>query len=122
MESQRQKKISSLIQKEIAELISLDLRRGGSRNLIISVTQARVSPDLSLCKVYLSIFPSAGAEEQLALIKLNAPKINMTFQGFLKIILERFLSLLFLLMILLTILIQWKTLLEILTIQLKADV
>jgi ribosome-binding factor A len=67
MESQRQKKISSLIQKEVAELISSDLRRGGSKNLIISVTRARVSPDLSLCKVYLSIFPSDGAQEQLAL-------------------------------------------------------
>ena len=76
MESQRQKKISSLIQKEVAELISSDLRRGGSKNLIISVTRARVSPDLSLCKVYLSIFPSDGAQEQLALIKLNAPRIK----------------------------------------------
>ena len=84
MESQRQKKISSLIQKEIAELISSDLRRGGSRNLIISVTQARVSPDLSLCKVYLSIFPSAGAEEQLALIKINAPKIKHDLSRVLK--------------------------------------
>ena len=36
MESQRQKKISSLIQKEVAELISLDLRKGGIKNLIIS--------------------------------------------------------------------------------------
>ena len=51
MESQRQKKISSLLQKEVAELISSDLRRGGSKNLIISVTRARVSSDLSLCKV-----------------------------------------------------------------------
>ena len=48
MESQRQKKISSLIQKEIAELIGSDLRRGGVKNLIISVTKVRVSPDLSL--------------------------------------------------------------------------
>ena len=48
METQRQKKISSLIQKEVANLISEDLRRGGAKNLIISVTQARVSPDLSL--------------------------------------------------------------------------
>ena len=76
MESQRQKKISSLVQKEVAELISSDLRRGGSKNLIISVTRARVSPDLSLCKVYLSIFPSDRAKEQLALIKLNAPRIK----------------------------------------------
>ena len=47
MESQRQKKISSLIQKELAGLINQDLRRGGVKNLIISVTKTRVSPDLS---------------------------------------------------------------------------
>ena len=76
MESQRQKKISKLIQKEIAELISSDLRRGGVKNLIISVTQTRVSPDLSLCKVYLSIFPSSGAATQLSLIQDNASKIK----------------------------------------------
>ena len=76
MESQRQKKISSLIQKEIAELIGSDLRRGGVKNLIISVTKVRVSPDLSLCKVYLSIFPSDSAAHQLKLIKDNAAKIK----------------------------------------------
>ena len=76
MESQRQKKISSLIQKKVAELISLDLRKGGIKNLIISVTQARVSPDLSLCKVYLSIFPSDNAIDHLTLIQKNAPRIK----------------------------------------------
>jgi len=76
METQRQKKISSLIQKEVAELISLDLRKGGIKNLIISVTQARVSPDLSLCKIYLSIFPSDNATDQLTLIQKNAPRIK----------------------------------------------
>jgi len=122
MESQRQKKISSLLQKEVAELISSDLRRGGSKNLIISVTRARVSSDLSLCKVYLSIFPSDGAQEQLALIKLNAPKIKHDLSRVLKNHLRKVPSLLFLLMILLTILTQWKTLLKIQTIQLKGNV
>ena len=76
METQRQKKISSLIQKEIAELISSDLRRGGIKNLIISVTRVRVSPDLSLCKVYLSIFPSDISAQHLALIKDNAARVK----------------------------------------------
>ncbi len=76
METQRQKKISSLIQKEIAELIGSDLRRGGVKNLIISVTRVRVSPDLSLCKVYLSIFPSDSSAQHLALIKDNAARIK----------------------------------------------
>tara|TARA_B100001027_G_scaffold63033_1_gene42571 strand:- start:5708 stop:6067 length:360 start_codon:yes stop_codon:yes gene_type:complete len=76
MESHRQKKISSLVQKEIAGLIGYDLRRGGAKNLIISVTRVRVSPDLSLCKVYLSIFPSDSAAQYLAQFKDNANKIK----------------------------------------------
>lgn len=84
METQRQKKISSLIQKEVAELISADLRRGGAKNLLISVTQARVSPDLSLCKIYLSVFPSEGAGEHLGLIQNNAPRIKHDLSRVLK--------------------------------------
>ena len=84
MESQRQKKISSLIQKEIAELIGSDLRRGGVKNLIISVTKVRVSPDLSLCKVYLSIFPSDSAAHHLKLIKDNAARIKHDLSSSLK--------------------------------------
>jgi ribosome-binding factor A len=84
METQRQKKISSLIQKEVANLISADLRRGGAKNLIISVTQARVSPDLSLCKIYLSIFPSEVSSENLSLIQSNAPRIKHDLSGVLK--------------------------------------
>jgi len=84
MESQRQKKISSLIQKEIAELIGSDLRRGGVKNLIISVTKVRVSPDLSLCKVYLSIFPSDSAAYHLESIKDNAARIKHDLSSSLK--------------------------------------
>jgi len=84
MESQRQKKISSLIQKEIAGLIGSDLRRGGVKNLIISVTKVRVSPDLSLCKVYLSIFPSDSAAHHLELIKDNAARIKHDLSSSLK--------------------------------------
>ena len=48
MDSQRQKKVSSLIQKELAGLIAADLRRGGVSNLLISVTKVRVAPDFSV--------------------------------------------------------------------------
>tara|TARA_B100000575_G_scaffold146900_1_gene117244 strand:- start:5446 stop:5805 length:360 start_codon:yes stop_codon:yes gene_type:complete len=84
METQRQKKISSLIQKEVAMLINSDLRKGGVRNLLISVTNVRVSPDLSLCKIYLSIFPSNLAKTHLSLITSNATKIKHDLSAILK--------------------------------------
>ncbi len=64
MESTRQKKVARLIQKEMAEIF---LRE--SRNLFngafITVTTARISPDLGYAKVYLSMFKVADQKELL---------------------------------------------------------
>ena len=74
-ESTRQKKVSRLIQKEVAEIF---LRKGTelASGKMISVTKVRISPDLSFAKVYLSIFPSQTQEEVLHLIQEHSPKIR----------------------------------------------
>ena len=43
---------------------------------MVSLTTVRVSPDLSLAKVWVSIFPSAGAEAVLSGIKLHIPRLR----------------------------------------------
>jgi ribosome-binding factor A len=75
MESTRQKKVARLIQKEIADLI---LHQGNviAPGKMISVTTVRVSPDLSLAKVYVSIFPSANANDILQTLKEHAPMLR----------------------------------------------
>ena len=57
-ESPRQKKINSVLQKEIASLLLESIRSENISNLMISVTKVNVSPDLSSAKVYVSIFPN----------------------------------------------------------------
>lgn len=57
METQRQQKISQIIQKDLAEIIQENLRTAGQKNLIISVTKVKVTPDMLEAKAYLSIFP-----------------------------------------------------------------
>ena len=42
----------------------------------MSVSVVRVSPDLSIAKVYLSVFPSARAEEILTNVNNNASQIR----------------------------------------------
>ena len=84
MDSQRQKKVSSLIQKELATLIAGDLRKGGVANLLISVTQVRGAPDFSVAKVYLSIFPSDKAGERLEQLQENASKIKFDLSKIVK--------------------------------------
>jgi ribosome-binding factor A len=75
MESTRQKKVSRLIQKELADIF---IRKNNeiAHGKLVSVTIVRVSPDLSFAKVFLSIFPTTGQNEILEAIKDMTPKIR----------------------------------------------
>jgi ribosome-binding factor A len=75
MESTRQKKVSRLIQKELADIF---IKRNNeiAHGKLVSVTTVRVSPDLSFARVFLSIFPNKGQNEVFDLIKEMTPKIR----------------------------------------------
>jgi ribosome-binding factor A len=64
MESTRQKKVARLVQKELADII-MKKSRELAPGKMISITQVRISPDLSLAKAYMSIFPTSNKEEVL---------------------------------------------------------
>lgn len=74
MESKRQAKISRLIQKDLSEIF-----RGYTQSMggvMVSVSSVRVSPDLSVAKAYLSIFPPQRADELLGNIKAQAKTVR----------------------------------------------
>ena len=72
MDTTRQNKISRLIQKDMAEILQKEGRTFFT-GVLISVTNVRVSPDLSIARVYISIFPSEkGAEILLEIKKLHS--------------------------------------------------
>lgn len=50
----RQQKFSRLIQKELSDVFLRD-RRGVLENAFITITEVRMSPDLSVAKIYLSM-------------------------------------------------------------------
>ena len=70
MESKRQEKISRLIQRDLSEIFTLE-----SRNLfnssMITVTKVVITPDLSIARVYLSLFATADKEALLTTIKTH---------------------------------------------------
>ena len=76
MESNRQKKIAGVLQQDLAEILQGAARSGGMQNLLISVTQVKVTVDLSIAKVYLSIFPKEKSLELMEGISSNAPLIK----------------------------------------------
>lgn len=74
METTRQAKISRLLQKELSEIFRRQTAK--MRGTLVSVTNVRVSPDLSVAKVYLSVFPSDKAQEVLESIKASAKTVR----------------------------------------------
>ena len=44
--------------------------------MMVSVTRVKISPDLSVCTAYLSVFPSEKAEEVINNVNTNAKTIR----------------------------------------------
>lgn len=76
MDSTRQLKVSRLIQKELGEIFQRETRVFFG-NALITVTQVRVSPDLSVAKVYVSLFNVPDTKELLKLIQSHTKEIRM---------------------------------------------
>lgn len=74
METTRQAKIARLLQKELSEIFRQQTAK--THGTLVSVSVVRVSPDLSVAKAYLSIFPSEKAEEMLRNITESAKTIR----------------------------------------------
>ncbi|MCH5230368.1 MAG: 30S ribosome-binding factor RbfA [Muribaculaceae bacterium] len=74
MESKRQAKIARYIQKELSEIFRKQTSALGG--VLVSVSQVRVSPDLSIAKAYLSIFPPERSAEILENIKNQAKTVR----------------------------------------------
>jgi ribosome-binding factor A len=76
MDSQRQLKVSRLIQKELGEIFQRETKIFFGPALI-TVTQVRVSPDLGVAKVYVSLFNVPDNKALLESIKVHTKEIRM---------------------------------------------
>lgn len=74
METTRQQKIARLIQKELGDIFLLQTK--ATHGILVSVSTVRISPDMSSCRVYLSVFPSEKAKEIVENINANARSIR----------------------------------------------
>ena len=74
MQETRQNKIARLLQKELSVIFQEQTR--AMHGTMVSVTRTKISPDLSICTAYLSIFPSERGKELLQNIELNAKSIR----------------------------------------------
>jgi len=73
--STRQNKISRLVHREMADIL-LKLNKSKFTGKIISVTVVRVTKDLGIARVYLSIFPSEFGPEILKEIESMSKQLR----------------------------------------------
>ena len=74
METTRQNKICRLLQKELSEIFLLQTK--SMPGILVSVSAVRISPDQSVARAYLSIFPSEKAEEMIKNINENMKSVR----------------------------------------------
>lgn len=74
MDSTRQQKINRLIQKELSGLLLAQTKL--THGLLITVSGVKVSSDLGIANVYLSVFPSEKGEETVRNINANVKDIR----------------------------------------------
>lgn len=68
--------MGALLQEELVDILQGEVRKNRITNLIISVSKVSVTTDLSIAKVYLSIFPTEKGKEILRAIQSNTPLIK----------------------------------------------
>ena len=77
MQSTRQNKICRLIQQDMGDIFLREMKSVLGTSLI-TVTGVRITPDLSLARIYVSIMPLGGtsADAVLALIRENTSDLR----------------------------------------------
>jgi ribosome-binding factor A len=76
METKRQQKVARLIQKDLSDIF-MHATREITQGRMITVTVVRMSPDLSLARVFLSIFPSDAAGKILENLQHHVKHIRL---------------------------------------------
>jgi ribosome-binding factor A len=75
-ETNRQKKIAGVLQNDLAVVLQKMLRESGQLGIIISVSKVTVTTDLSLSKVFTSVFPPEKSDLIVKELNELKPKIK----------------------------------------------
>ena len=75
METNRQKKIAGVLQKDLADVLQ-HAAQDGMKGVIISVTKVQVTSDLSQAKVYISVFPQLKRDIIIRGVQENTSSIR----------------------------------------------
>lgn len=74
METTRQQKIARMLEKELGEIFLLYAKK--LHGILISVTGVKISPDLSIARAHLSIFPQDKKMEVMKAVETDVKSIR----------------------------------------------
>ena len=74
MQETRQNRIARLLQKELSLIFQSQTRM--MHGVMVSVTRCRISPDLSICTAYLSVFPSEKGDDIIKNVTNNEKTVR----------------------------------------------
>lgn len=69
-ESNRQRKVAQIIQEDFAELFRKQAAES-KQSFLVTVSDTKVTPDLSIARIYLSIFPPQYRDAVMKEINVN---------------------------------------------------
>lgn len=75
MDTQRQLKVSRLLQRDLGEIFQRE-SRGKFGGAMITVTKVNVTKDMSIARVYVSLFATKDKEELLTIIRKHTVEIR----------------------------------------------
>lgn len=74
MDTTRQNKINRLIQKELSEVFLAQTK--AMHGVLVTVSEVKVSADLSTARIYLSVFPTDKGKEIVKSVQSNSKTIR----------------------------------------------
>lgn len=78
MESKRQNKFASLLKETMSSILMKEGRNLYASNVLVSVTKATITPDLSIARFYISVFNSENPQEVLLALNMNKFEFRRT--------------------------------------------
>ncbi len=75
METQRQHKYSKQILKDLAEIFQRNIK-DNFRGVLVTLKEVKISPDLSIATIYVSVLPVAKGDEVMLVIEQNNKRIR----------------------------------------------
>ncbi|MEO1436673.1 MAG: 30S ribosome-binding factor RbfA [Bacteroidota bacterium] len=75
MESKRQRQVASVIQRHISDVL-LKEGRYFYEDALVTVTNVRVSPDIGIARIYLSVYNTPNKEAVIDVLNFNIQRLK----------------------------------------------